>query len=92
MLRDTKGREVIVESDSPWFLHVVLIRKKNQDLQFYVDYRRLNDITKIDCFPLRRATLDTLAGSKWFSTLDLKSECWQVALHPSDTGNTAFYT
>jgi hypothetical protein len=40
-----------------------------------VDYRKLNDVTKRDCFPLPLIddTLDTRAGAKWFSILDLKS-------------------
>jgi hypothetical protein len=59
-----------------------------------VDYRKLNDVTKKDCFPLPRIddTLDTLEGTKWFSTLDLKSGYWQVALHPDDREKTAFST
>jgi hypothetical protein len=47
---------------------------------------------KKDCFPVPQTddTLDTLAGAKWFSTLDLKSGYWQVDLHPDDKEKTAF--
>jgi hypothetical protein len=31
--------------------------------------------------------MDTLARSKWFSTLDVKSGFWQVALHPTTKRN-----
>jgi hypothetical protein len=41
--------------------------------------------------PLIEDILDTLAGTKWFSTLDLKSGYWQVDLHP-DKKKTAFST
>jgi hypothetical protein len=58
-----------------------------------VDYRKLNDIPK-DCFLLPRIndTLDTLAGGKWFLTLDLNSGYWQMALYPSDKENTVLST
>jgi hypothetical protein len=50
----------------------VLVRKKKGDLHFCGDYRKLNDITRKDCFPLPRFddTLDTLAGAKWFLNPD----------------------
>jgi hypothetical protein len=59
-----------------------------------MDYRKLNDVTKKDCFPLPWIddTLDTLAEAKWFSTLDLKSSYWQVDIHPDDREKTAFST
>ena len=38
------------------------------------------------------ATLDTLAGSKWFSTLDLLSGYWQVEIKEDDRPKTAFCT
>jgi hypothetical protein len=46
-----------------------------------------------DCFSLPRIdeTLNTLSEAKWFSTLDLKSSCWQVDLHV-DSKKTAFFT
>jgi hypothetical protein len=90
---DIKGKGVIEESEGPWSSPVVLVRKKNGDLRFCVDYRKFN-VTKKDCFPLPRNgdTLDTLAGAEWFSTLDLKSGYWQVALHPDDKEKTAFST
>ena len=37
-------------------------------------------------------TLDTLAGSVWFTTLDLKSGYWQVEVAQEDRAKTAFST
>jgi predicted ArsR family transcriptional regulator len=84
MLEDMPRRGIIEESESPWSSPVVLVRKKDGELRLGVDYRKLNDVTKKDCFPLPRIddTLDTLAGAKWFSTLELKRGYWQVDLHP----------
>jgi hypothetical protein len=94
MLEDMKKKGVSEESGSPWSSPVVLNQKKDGSLRFCVDYRRLNDIRKKDCFPLSRIDdmLDMLAGAKWFSTLDLKSRYWQVALHLEDKEKTAFST
>ena len=36
--------------------------------------------------------LNTLSGSKWFSTLDLASGYWQVEMNPKDRGKTTFIT
>jgi hypothetical protein len=58
---------------SLWSSPIFLVRKKNADLCFYIYYSKLNSVTRKDCFPLHWIdnTLDTLAGAKWFSTLDL---------------------
>ena len=86
--------KLIKESTSPWTSPVVLVRKKNGKLRFCVDYRKLNNITKKDSYPLPRIDemLDSLAGAKYFSTLDLMSGYWQVAMDPEDQEKTAFIT
>ena len=75
----------ITMSSSPWSSPVILV-KKDGLIWFCVDYRHINSITKKDTYPLLRidATLNTLAGSKWSSTLDLLSGYWQVAMNEED--------
>ena len=83
---------LIEPSDSPWASPVVLVRKKNGNWRFCVDYRKLNDVTRKDAYPLPRIedTLETLADMSLFSTLDLRSGYWQVELNPADKPKTAF--
>ena len=83
---------VIEPSKSPWSSPVVLVRKKNGGIRFCVDYRKLNDVTHKDSYPLPRIdeSIEALSGAKWFSTLDLKSGYWQVELDPQDKEKTAF--
>jgi hypothetical protein len=63
------------------------------DLHFCVGYGKPN-VTMKDCFLLLRIhdTLNMLTGAKWFSTLDLKSSYWRVALHPDNRKKTVFST
>ena len=61
-------------------------------MRFCVDYRKLNKITKKDCYPLPRIDeiLDLLHQKKYFSTLDLASGFWQIEIEPGDQEKTAF--
>ncbi|GFW19896.1 hypothetical protein TNCV_3561991 [Trichonephila clavipes] len=92
LLREMQENDIIEPSSSPWASPIVLVRRKDGSTRFCVDYRKLNDVTKKDSYPLPRIddTLDTLSGHKWFSTLDLKSGYWQVEIHPEDREKTAF--
>jgi hypothetical protein len=85
---------IIEPAASPWASNVVLVRKKDNSLRFCIDYRRLNEITYKDTYPLPRieSCLGALDGASWFSTLDLRSGYWQVRQDPRDADKTAFLT
>jgi hypothetical protein len=81
-IKDMLERDIIEPSTSPWSSPITLVTKKNGSIRFCLDYRRLNEVTIKDCYPLSRIddSLDCLRGSKWFATLDLASGYWQVEL------------
>lgn len=85
---------VIEESNGAWGFPVVLVRKKDGEIRFCIDYRALNSVTKRDVYPLPRIdeTLETLGGATLFTTLDLKAGYWQIEVAPDDRDKTAFTT
>ena len=62
----------------------MLVTKKDGSQRLCVDYRQLNAATYTvkDAFPLPRVddSLAALSGSRWFSSLDLPSGYWQLAM------------
>lgn len=83
---------IIRKSHSPWASNMVLVRKKDNSLRVCVDYRQLNANTVKDAYTLPRIDemLDQLAGSSYFSILDMKSGYHQVELEESHKPRTAF--
>ncbi|OWZ09117.1 hypothetical protein PHMEG_00018232, partial [Phytophthora megakarya] len=69
---------VIEEANGAWGFPVVLVRRKDGEVRFCVDYRALNAVTKNDVYPLPRIdeTLEALGGGLLFTTLDLRSGYW----------------
>ena len=93
-VQEMREQDVIEPSASPWSSPIVLVNKKDGSTRFCVDYRKLNNITHKDSYPLPRIddTIEALSGAKFFSTLDLKSGYWQVPLDDSAKEKTAFST
>ena len=83
---------IIEHSSSPWSSPIALVPKKDGTTRFCVDYRKLNEITVRDQYPLPpiRDILDQLGGAGVYSTLDLKTGFWQLPVHPADIPKTAF--
>ena len=90
---------VIRESHSPWNAPVHLVPKKRDasglvKWRMVVDYRRLNEVTVDDRYPLPNITdlLDKLGKSLYFTTLDLASGYHQIEVDEEDIKKTAFST
>lgn len=83
---------IIRPSNSLWSAPVHLVPKESIGVRFCVDYRRLNEVTVVDPFPLPRTddTHDNLAGSSVFSKLDFKSGYWQIRMEEKSIPKTAF--
>ncbi|UYV63892.1 K02A2.6-like, partial [Cordylochernes scorpioides] len=93
-IQDMLQEGVIRASSSPWAFPVILVRKRDGNWRFCVDYRKLNSITVKDVYPIPRIddVMDTLQGSRYFTAIDLRSGYWQVEIDEQDKKKTAFTT
>ena len=91
-VQEMARRGVIRPSKSPWASPVLLADKKNGKIRFWIDYRRLNKVTKQDAYPLPKmeAVMSVLGGAKHFSTIDLTDAFWSIRVAEEDIEKTAF--
>lgn len=93
-VQDLVAQGILKESCSPWASPAVIVLKKDGSVRFCCDYRKLNSVTHRDAYPLPRVeeSLDALGQACLFSSLDLTSGYFQVAVEEEDQEKTAVTT
>ena len=73
---------VIEESRSAWSSPVVLVAKPDGTHRFRNDFRRLNEVSEFDAYPMPRVDelIERLGPARYLTTLDLTKGYWQVPL------------
>ena len=92
VVEDMLETGVIERSTSLWSFPITVISKKDGRHRFCVDFRALNNTTKLLAYPLPLIDdiLALFGNSAYFSTLDLRSGYWQVASDEVDREKAAF--
>ena len=81
-------------ANTPVAAPLFFVRKKEGTRRPVIDYRKLNDITIKDSFPLPRIDemLERMQGAKVFTKFDLKMRYNQLRIRPGDEWKTTFMT
>ena len=85
---------IAVPSISAWSSLCLLATKSDGSDRFCTDYRKVNGVTKPDCYPLPRIDdcVDNVGCAKYVTKLDLLKGYWQVPLTPRAQVISAFVT
>ena len=85
---------VIERSHSEWSNPVVLVPKKDGQIRFCIDFRKVNAQSHFDAYPMPRLEdlIECLGEARFITTLDLCKGYWQVPLAKQDRPYSAFRT
>ena len=91
-VRTVLNAGVIGKYKSPYSYPIVVVVKKNGYVRLCGDYMNLNALSVRDAYAIvnLEEAFSALAGSKWFSVMDLKSGYYQIEMEESDKTKTAF--
>lgn len=94
IIQELADNNIIEISESEFASPAILVKKKDESFRMCVDYRKLNEITKRECFPMPNIEeqLNAMAGAENFINLDLMSGYYQVQIDPHSRHYTAFVT
>jgi hypothetical protein len=93
-LRENLAKGFIRPSSSPVSSPVIFVKKPGGGLRFCVDYRKLNEITIKNRYPLPliQETLDRLSQAKYYTKLDIISAFNRIRIAEGHEHLTAFRT
>lgn len=98
-IKEMEEQGIIQKSFSRYSSPLIVVPKKKdnsgqQKFRIVIDYRKLNEVTVDDKFPLPNidSILDKLGRAQYFSTLDLAKGYHQILIKEQDREKTAFVT
>ena len=93
-LLDNLNKGFIVPSQAPYASPVLFVKKPNGSLRFYIDYWKLNAITRKDRYPLPLIdeTLARISRTKVFTKLNIRQAFHWIRIDPSSEDLTTFRT
>ena len=93
-LLENLDKGFIAPSQAPFAAPVLFVRKANGSLRFCIDYRKLNQITRKDRYPLPLIdeTLARISRAKIFTKLDIRQAFHRIRMDPDSEELTTFRT
>lgn len=94
IVKDLLDKGIIRESESEFASPILLVKKKDGSDRMCVDFRKLNEITIKDRFPLPLIDdyIDRLGHSKYYTSLDMATGFHQIPMHEDSIHMTGFVT
>jgi hypothetical protein len=93
-LANMLSKGLIRPSASPWGSAILFVDKREGTIRLCVDYRRLNEVTSKQKYPLPKIEdfFDQLNGAKVFSKIDVRTRYHHLKVRESDIIKNAFTT
>ena len=93
-IEDMKKTGTVIESRTPWRSSIVLVKKKDGTLRPCLDFRKLNEVTIEDPFPIPvlEEALGKVAGYDWYTKLDMSKAYNQIRLTEEASYKCGFMT
>jgi transposase InsO family protein/predicted aspartyl protease len=93
-LLENLAKGFIEPSQSPYAAPILFVKKSDGRLRFCIDFRKLNELTRKDQYPLPLIDelLARISQAKIFTKLDIRQAFHRIRMHPDSEELTSFRT